>query len=99
MPRELFGLSILPLLAFYPAQLPGYTSNGVLNKPSPLNRETFVAHMDYVKSARSNWTGRDSWAVEIQKDRGLSITGSIGVDNSGLSRRIRQPASASPATR
>jgi len=65
------------LLKYYPSSaLPGYTSNYTQLNSSPFNRDGFVLRMDFVESAKSQWTGRYSWGSEVQKTGGLSITGS-----------------------
>ena len=35
----------------------------------------FIIRMDFVESAKSQWSGRYSWGSEVQKNGGLSITG------------------------
>jgi len=65
------------LLQFYaPSQLPGLTNNYVQDNASPLNRDGFVLRMDFVESAKSQWTGRYSWGVEGQTTQGIVQTGS-----------------------
>ena len=65
------------LLNYYPsATLPGYVNNYTQLNGSPFNRDGFVLRMDFVESAKSQWTGRYSWGSEVQKTGGLSITGS-----------------------
>ena len=64
------------LLNYYPAAtLPGYVNNYTQLNSSPFNRDGFVLRMDFVESAKSQWTGRYSWGSEVQKTGGLSITG------------------------
>ena len=65
------------LLNYYPASnLPGFTNNYTQYNLSPFNRDGFILRMDYVESAKSQWSGRYSWGTEVQKTGGLSITGS-----------------------
>ena len=66
------------LLAYYPsAIIPGtLTSNFVQQNSSPVNRDGFTLRMDWVESAKSQWSGRYSWGDENQSSTGLSITGS-----------------------
>jgi hypothetical protein len=65
------------LLTYYPsATLPGLTSNYVQLNSSPVNRDGFTVRMDWVESAKSQWTGRYSWGDENQSSTGLSTTGS-----------------------
>ncbi|HLX46277.1 MAG TPA: carboxypeptidase-like regulatory domain-containing protein, partial [Bryobacteraceae bacterium] len=64
------------LLKYYPvATLPGFTNNYTQYNQSPLTRDGFIIKMDYVESAKSQWSGRYSWGSEVQKNGGLSITG------------------------
>ncbi len=65
------------LLQFYdPSTLPGLTNNYVQNSASPLNRDGFVLRMDYVESAKSQWTGRYSWGSEGQSTQTINVSGS-----------------------
>ena len=65
------------LLNYYPASnLPGFTNNYTQYNLSPFNRDGFILRMDYVESAKSQWSGRYSWGTEVQKQQALSITGS-----------------------
>jgi hypothetical protein len=65
------------LLAYYPSSiLPGLTNNYVQQNSSPANRDGFTLRMDWIESAKSQWTGRYSWGNENQSSTGLSITGS-----------------------
>jgi hypothetical protein len=64
------------LLKYYDAAtLPGYVNNYTQSNSSPFNRDGFILRMDYIESAKSQWTGRYSWGSEVQKAGGLSITG------------------------
>jgi hypothetical protein len=65
------------LLKYYvPAILPGLSNNYVQLNSSPVNRDGFTLRMDWVESAKSQWSGRYSWGSENQESTGLSITGS-----------------------
>jgi hypothetical protein len=65
------------LLKYYdPAALPGLTNNYVQNNASPLNRDGFVLRMDYVESAKSQWSGRYSWGDENQTTQTINVSGS-----------------------
>ena len=65
------------LLAYYPAaNLPGLTSNYTQLNSSPSNRDGFTLRMDWIESAKSQWTGRYSWGDENQSSTGETITGS-----------------------
>ncbi len=77
IPSNLISPISQKLLQFYhPSQLPGLTSNYVQDNGSPLNRDGFVLRMDFVESAKSQWTGRYSWGVEGQTTQGIVQTGS-----------------------
>jgi hypothetical protein len=58
------------------AILPGLANNYTQLNASPNNRDGFTLRMDWVESAKSQWTGRYSWGDENQASTGLSITGS-----------------------
>jgi hypothetical protein len=55
--------------------LPGFVNNYTQYNDSPFNRDGFIIRMDFVESAKSQWTGRYSWGSEVMKQGGLSITG------------------------
>ncbi|HEV1283847.1 MAG TPA: TonB-dependent receptor [Bryobacteraceae bacterium] len=64
------------LLKYYDAAtLPGFVNNYTQYNQSPLNRDGFIIRMDFVESAKSQWSGRYSWGSEVQKSGGLTITG------------------------
>ncbi len=58
------------------AILPGLSSNYTQLNSSPNNRDGFTLRMDWIESAKSQWTGRYSWGDENQASSGISITGS-----------------------
>jgi len=65
------------LLQFYsPAVLPGLTSNYVQDNASPFDRDGFVLRMDFVESAKSQWSGRYSWGVESGTTQTIKQSGS-----------------------
>ncbi len=65
------------LLKYYePANLPGLTRNYVYQGFAPFNRDSFTVRMDWVQSAKSQWTGRYSWGDENQQNGGFNVTGS-----------------------
>ena len=65
------------LLKYYnTSQLPGTTNNYVQDNGSPLNRDGFVLRMDFVESAKSQWTGRYSWGSEGQSNQTINVSGS-----------------------
>jgi hypothetical protein len=65
------------LLKYYnSAVLPGLTNNYVQNNGSPLNRDGFVVRMDFVESAKSQWSGRYSWGDENQTNQTINASGS-----------------------
>ena len=63
------------------AALPTATNNYQLTNSSPNNRDGFTLRMDFVESARSQWTGRYSWGDENQSSIGLGGVGSKIVTN------------------
>jgi hypothetical protein len=65
------------LLKYYvSSNLAGFSSNYVQTNSSPSNRQGFTSRVDFVESAKSQWTGRFSWGDEDQSSTGISITGS-----------------------
>src|SRR5579871_2638958 len=67
------------LLKYYnSATIPGagLTNNYVQSNASPLNRDGFVLRMDFVESAKSQWSGRYSWGDENQTTQTINISGS-----------------------
>jgi hypothetical protein len=65
------------LLKYYdPATLPGLTNNYVQNNGSPKNRDGFVLRMDFVESAKSQWSGRYSWGDENFVNQTINVSGS-----------------------
>ena len=70
------------LLKYYNSStLPGLTNNYVQSNASPLNRDGFVLRMDFVESAKSQWTGRYSWGDENQTNQTINISGSRLITN------------------
>jgi hypothetical protein len=63
------------------SNLPGFSNNYTQMNSSPNNRDGFTLRMDFVESAKSQWTGRYSWGDENQSSTGISITGSKIVTN------------------
>jgi len=61
---------------YVPSNLPGLSNNYTQMNSSPNNRDSFILRMDFVESAKSQWTGRYSWGDENQSSTGISITGS-----------------------
>ena len=65
------------LLQYYhSAVLPGLTNNYVQDNGHPLNRDGFVLRMDFVESAKSQWTGRYSWGSEGEHQETIVKSGS-----------------------
>jgi hypothetical protein len=65
------------LLKYYnSATLPGLTNNYVQDSGSPFNRDGFVLRMDFVESAKSQWSGRYSWGADDQSDQTINASGS-----------------------
>jgi hypothetical protein len=84
------------LLKYYnSATLPGLTANYVQNNASPLNRDGFVLRMDFVESAKSQWTGRYSWGDENQATQTINVSGANLLTNYeqylGSNTRILSP--------
>ncbi len=70
------------LLNYYvPSNLPGVSRNYTQSNSAPNNRDLFTLRMDFVESAKSQWSGRYSWGDENQSSTGISITGSKTVAN------------------
>src|SRR3954454_12400524 len=61
---------------YVPSNLPGLANNYTQLNSFPFNRDSFTARMDFVESAKSQWSGRYSWGDENQASTGISITGS-----------------------
>ena len=55
--------------------LPGFVNNYTQYNASPFDRDGFIVRMDFVESAKSQWSGRYSWGDEDMKTGGLNITG------------------------
>jgi hypothetical protein len=60
---------------YVPSNLPGLSNNYTQMNSSPNNRDAFTLRMDFVESAKSQWTGRYSWGDENSSNTGISITG------------------------
>lgn len=72
------------LLKYYnSANIPGIglTKNYVQNLGSPFNRDGFVLRMDFVESAKSQWSGRYSWGDENQTNEGINVSGAAIITN------------------
>ncbi len=77
IPSNLISPISQSLLKYYnSSMLPGLTNNYVQNNGSPFNRDGFVLRMDYVESAKSQWTGRYSWGTEVQSQQTINVSGS-----------------------
>lgn len=77
IPATMLDPTSQKLLKYYDAAtLPGFSNNYTQYNQSPFNRDGFIIRMDFVESAKSQWSGRYSWGSEVQKSGGLSITGS-----------------------
>jgi hypothetical protein len=66
---------------YVPSNLPGLSRNYTQTNSAPNNRDAFTLRMDFVESAKSQWTGRYSWGDEDQSSTGISITGGKTVAN------------------
>ena len=70
------------LLNYYDSSnLAGFSNNYTQMNSAPNNRDGFTLRLDFVQSAKSQWTGRYSWGDENQSSTGISITGSKLVTN------------------
>lgn len=71
------------------------TSNYVQSNAAPFNRDGFVLRMDFVESAKSQWSGRYSWGDENQSNQTINISGSNILTNyeqyMGTNTRILSP--------
>ena len=63
------------------ATLPTLTNNFPFFVSSPNNRDGFTLRMDFIESAKSQWSGRYSWGDENQSSNGLGGLGSKIVTN------------------
>ncbi len=79
------------------AVLPVPTNNYPFTVSAPNNRDGFTLRMDFVESAKSQWTGRYSWGDENQSSNGLGGVGSkiltnyeqyLGTNTRTLSPRV-----------
>src|SRR5581483_2376115 len=57
------------------------TSNYVQSNAAPINRDGFVLRMDFVESAKSQWSGRYSWGDENQASQGITLDGTKIITN------------------
>jgi carboxypeptidase family protein len=48
---------------------------------APINKDQFISRMDYVESAKSQWTGRYSWGDENQANTGINLDGTKTLTN------------------
>ena len=77
IPANQINATSQAMLKYYAVPtLPGFTNNYTQFNAFPFNRDSFIIRMDFVESAKSQWSGRYSWGSEVQKNGGLSITGS-----------------------
>jgi hypothetical protein len=96
IPATRLNQNSLALLKYYNSStLPGLTSNYVQDNKSPLNRNGFVVRMDFVESAKSQWTGRYSWGDENESTQTINLSGSKLLTNyeqyMGSNTRILTP--------
>jgi hypothetical protein len=67
----------LKFLNYYGAAvLPTANNNYPFTVSAPNNRDAFTLRMDFVESAKSQWTGRYTWGDENQSSNGLGGVGS-----------------------
>jgi hypothetical protein len=72
------------LLDYYaPANIatPKISSNYQRVGNAPINKDQFISRMDYVESAKSQWSGRYSWGDENQSNTGLTLDGTKTITN------------------
>jgi hypothetical protein len=82
IPSNLISPISQALLKYYdPAGLPGYTNNYVQNNGTPFNRDGFVLRMDFVESAKSQWSGRYSWGDENSINQTINVSGGKLITN------------------
>ena len=60
---------------------PDLTKDYVQNLGSPFNRDAFVLRMDFVESAKSQWSGRYSWGDENQTNDTINVSGAKIITN------------------
>lgn len=69
-------------LDYFPAaNLPGRSNNYQRVGAAPVNKDLFIARMDFVESSKSQWSGRYSWGDENQSNTGLSLDGTSILTN------------------
>jgi hypothetical protein len=82
IPSNRFDPISVKLLQFYPAaNLPGTSNNFQRVGNAPINKDQFIAKMDFVESTKSQWSGRYSWGDEDQSNTGISLDGSKVLTN------------------
>jgi hypothetical protein len=96
IPSSMISPTSQALLKYYnSATLPGLTNNYVQNNGSPKNRDGFVLRMDFVESAKSQWSGRYSWGDENFVNQTINVSGSKLITNyeqyMGSNTRILSP--------
>jgi hypothetical protein len=96
IPSNMISPTSQALLKYYnSATLPGLTNNYVQDNGSPLNRDGFVLRMDFVESAKSQWSGRYSWGDENQSNQTINASGSKLLTNYeqylGTNTRVLSP--------
>src|SRR5581483_1260677 len=75
------SLKLLPYYASGNVAGTGTANNFVRSSAAPINRDGFVLRMDFVESARSQWTGRYSWGDENQASQGITLDGTKIITN------------------
>ena len=70
------------LLQFYPvANLSTASNNFQRVGSAPINKDQFIAKMDFIESSKSQWSGRYSWGDENQSNTGINLDGSKVLTN------------------
>ena len=66
------------LLQYYPAAniaTPKISNNYQRVGSAPINKDQFILRMDWIESAKSQWSGRYSWGDENQANTGINLDG------------------------
>src|SRR5713226_3799396 len=99
IPKSRFHPVSQKLLEFYPAANlpnPQLNSNFIQSQGRPVNRDQFVARMDFVESSNSQWSGRYSWGDENQTTEALKLNGATIITNfnqyMGSNTRVLTPS-------
>lgn len=84
IPKSRFDPISVKLLPYYQVanlQTAKINSNFVRPSAAPINKDQFIARMDFNESSKSQWSGRYSWGDENQANEGLNLDGTKVVTN------------------